>query len=150
MPTPKKCKHTIFDKQCDYCAFLKAKWYGKLGNFNGNDLGDIEKDEDYLKSYSSDTFRPKYINTQAGGWQAKAEYYSLASKFLNEYKFEREIDKVIWEYHAEGLSIPDIVKTFTKLRFKKWANRNDITAVLKGLKVKMFDMYLAPVKEYRE
>lgn len=143
----KKCSHTIFNKQCQACVSLKEKWYAKADK---SGFEDIEKDEDYLKIYSSDTFRERHAGAQAGGWQAKAEYYYLAQQFLNEYKFDSEIIKTIWAYHCEGISAESISQTLKKLRYKRWSKVNLIKDTLKALKHKMFDMYLSPQKEYHE
>jgi hypothetical protein len=148
MPTPKKCSHTIFAKNCTYCTALQRKWYDKAQK--GGTFEDIEKNEDYLKTYSSDVFRPQYIHRQAGGWQAKAEYYNLAQRFLNEYKFAEEIIKVIWSYHCEGISAESISGILKKLRYKRWSRINLIKDTIKQHKHKMFDMYLAPRKDYHE
>lgn len=148
MPLPKKCSHTIFNKNCQYCVPLRDKWYEKANKEGVYE--DIEKNEDYLKIYSSDTFRPRHAAMQAGGWQAKAEYYNLAQRFLNEYKFEREVIKAIWAYHCEGISATDIAIQLKSMRFKALGKPNAIKILLKQLKNKMFDLYLSPKKEYHE
>lgn len=124
---------------------LQDKWYKKLKKDGFEDIEDVEKDQ--LKNWSQNMFSKSM--TQAGGWQAKAEYYSLASRFLSEYKFSRSIDKVIWEYHAEGISNRDIATTLKKARVKK-IGRGTVGNILKALKNKMYEMYLAPKKEYHE
>lgn len=141
-----KCNHTIFDKQCASCKALKDAWYSKINK----DFDDIEKDEDHLKIWSADKFRMRHAGMQNGGWQSKAEYYALATQFLNEYRFERELVKTIWLYHSEGLSAREIAETLKKAKFKKAASQSVIKATIKSLKGKMFDMYLAPKKEYHE
>lgn len=144
----KKCKHSIFNKNCESCNQLKGNWYAKLGQFNG-EIGDIEKDEDHLKIWSADKFRQRHAGLQNGGWQAKAEYYQLARQFLSEYKFDKERNKVIWEYHAEGLTLPEIVDTLKKAKVKQ-SSRATVKSVIKMYKAKMFDLYLSPKKEYHE
>lgn len=147
----KNCKHSIFDSKCESCNQLKNKWYAKLGDFNGPESGDIEKDEDHLKIWSADKFRFRHAGIQGGGWQAKFEYYQMAERFLNEYKFKESIQEIVWEYHVKGLSEVDIADTFRKLSKRhKYANKNKVAWIIKSHKAKMFDMYLLPKKEYYE
>lgn len=147
MRLPRKCKHTILSKSCEYCVALKGKWYEKLKKV---EFEDIERDEDTIKAYSSDTFRRRNVDNQAGGWQVKAEYYYMATQFLNEYKFNTKMEQIIWEYHAEGIGAEDIAKTLKSMDFKKYTNKIAVTNIIKRLKNKMFDMYMAPKKEYHE
>lgn len=89
---------------------LKQIWYKKL---NDSGFKDIEKDEFNLKSMSN-RFASQHADPIL--WQAKKEYYELAEKFLQEYQFQNNREKVIWEYHANAISIRNIVKLLKKAR----------------------------------
>lgn len=107
----------------------KAKWYKKLKK---SGFDDIERDEHRLKVNTLDrigrnTFsRVDYTSDQLSQERltakivhdAKQEYYYKAEHFLNSHKFESEKERVIWEYHANGLSIRDIVKVLNKAKIK--------------------------------
>lgn len=133
----KKCKHTIFDNACPSCQALKDKWYGKLDK---DEFNDIESDEDNLKVWSSFLFGKNRAGSQFGGWQFKAEYYYMASQFLEQYKFDNNRDKIIWDYHSNGISIAEIAKTLKKVKIKTTINIVQKTII--RLKLKMYDMYM--------
>lgn len=115
---------------------LQDKWYGKLEK---SGFQDIESDENHLKFYSSQ-FAAQFRD---GAWQAKAAYYQMASNFLEEYKFDTKRDRIIWEYHSNALSYRDIAKILNKLKTTRTASRTSVYNVLKRLRIKMFDMYMA-------
>lgn len=102
-PQDPKDRPKFFQTQ-DFKA-LDAEWKTKLKD---SGFEDIEKDEDSLIDWASSAFkrRPEYD-------QSKAEYYRLAGQFLHDYRF-RGPDaawlKRIWELHAVGTSIREIVK----------------------------------------
>lgn len=87
---------------------LEAEWKAKLAS---SGFEDIESDESTLKQYASSDFakRPEYD-------QSKEEYYRLAGHFLHEYHFRDsrgstwQWKKQVWELHAEGKSIREIIK----------------------------------------
>lgn len=130
---------------------LQAKWYVKLKKSGFED----QEDENGNLKFWSQKFHQNYKRFQGGGWQTKAEYYRLAELFLTEYKFQDEADKVIWEYHANGMSTYDIADTFKKAKVykngtRRRRSRRTITHIITKLAHKMYEMYLAPKKEYRE
>ncbi len=111
---------------------LRAIWYKKLEREGFND---IEQDEDNLKSWSSQFKRKVSLDS----WQAKAAYYYMAESFLNDYKFESRVERIIWEYHANGISIRDIVKLLQKVRIKR--HKEQVNAVIMFLRAAMKKMY---------
>lgn len=121
---------------------LQEKWYKKLEK---SGFHDIESDEDNLKVWSS-IFAAKHTKEVL---QAKISYYQMASSFLEEYKFSSNVDKIIWEYHTNGIGVRDIAATLNKTKILK-TNRTDVWKIIKRLKHTMFDMYMAPKKEYYE
>lgn len=87
---------------------LKDKWYKKAAK---SGFKDIEQDEDNLIVWASHLFRATYDATK---FQAKEEYYRAAGHFLHDYEFDSKRDRLVWEKHAEGLSIAKIVKELKK------------------------------------
>lgn len=92
---------------------LRKIWYKKLERSGFND---IELNDNDLKEPSS-IFRlsrnPQVV------WKAKVAYYHMATRFLNDYEFKSKQDKIIWEYHTEGLACRNIAKLLTKALRKK-------------------------------
>lgn len=97
---------------------LKKDWYSKLED---NGFDDIEKNESALKEWSNKRLIRKnnglYYGLNKIYYDSVEEYYRQAIWFLNEYKWETYIadrtthyHKQIWELHANGISIRNIVK----------------------------------------
>lgn len=128
-------------KKSDY-EELRDVWYKKLAD---EGFEDIEQDEDTLKTWSNSLFQYHSEETR----RAKRDYYELAELFMDNYKFENDLDKTIWAYHVNGLSYRKISSILTKAGMKN-KGRGTVFNTLKKLKNKMYDMYLAPKKEYRE
>lgn len=118
-------------------------WYKKL---KAEGFEDVESDEHHLKFYTSQ-FAAKFIPET---WQAKANYYQMATNFLEEYKFDNNLERAVWEYHVNAISYRDIAKLLKKLRLVKRTNRTTIYQLIKRLKTKMFDMYVLTQTEYHE
>lgn len=72
--------------------------------------------------------------------QSVQEYYNLASQFLNDYKFQNELERVIWTYHTEGLGVRAIASTLRKARILK-RDRTYIWAIVHRLELAMKEMY---------
>ena len=125
---------------------LRDTWYKKLKD---SGFEDIEQDEDTLKRWDSHYFTKRRNLTESGGWQAKAAYYSMAGRFLNEYKFDTPLEQAVWEYHANGLGRRDISKILKAAKLTKLSHAS-IGIIIYKLKMKMYDMYLEPKKKTRE
>jgi hypothetical protein len=119
------------------------KWYAKLKREGFND---IESDEFNLKEWSNVFFKTHSI----AQIQAKQAYYQMASNFLTEYRFDTPREKIIWEYHSNGISLREIGTILKKAKIEKATNRTDIWKIVKRLKLVMYEMYMAPKKEYHE
>lgn len=119
---------------------LNDKWKKKLDK---SGFDDIEQDEDRLKLYHKDQFYRARANEQAGGFEAKQDYYYLTTQFLNDYSFENKQDKKIWAEHDKGLSVPEIVK---ELNLTFGTVKKTITKLKKSMSV----MYLGTAKEEHE
>lgn len=115
---------------------LRAIWYKKLEK---EGFVDIESDEDNLKSWSA-----KFSSRRSQDvWQAKEAYYHMATNFLNDYQFESAFEKKVWEYHAEAISIRDIVKLLRKKTKVMVINRAFIWSTVNRLETSMKKMYLS-------
>lgn len=114
---------------------LRDKWYAKLKK---EGFEDIEVNEAELKEYSASTLRRK---RDFNNWQDKAAYYSMATNFLNDYRFASELEKVMWEYHSNAISIRDIVKLLSKAKVAK-LNRHDVWVIINKLRKTMMKMYM--------
>ncbi len=116
---------------------LKAKWYAKAAKAG---FEEIERNENDLKVGSSRLFiRHKYTKEL---WEAKEEYYRLAEHFLNEYKFENDLERIIWEYHTNAISAVNISKLLTKAKVSKLKD-GAIKKTIKRLSDTMKRQYLA-------
>lgn len=68
------------------------------------------------------------------------DYYTMATHFLNEHKFETELDRVIWAYHAEGLGVRSISTVLKKARVCR-LERTAIWTIVNRLEVIMKSTY---------
>lgn len=116
---------------------LQKEWYQKL-----KDKGfvDIEYNYDGQNFLTPEDLRAHKIPMHI--IEAKAAYFQMAERFLNEHNFESNAEKAIWEYHANGLSAPEIVKVLSKVRTKKIYTRDITLDILKRLKHQMKSRYL--------
>lgn len=71
--------------------------------------------------------------------QITQDYYCMAYHFLNSYQFDTELEKIMWEYHSEGLSARDISKLLKQTKVKKisrdrvWVKLKKLENIMKGL-----------------
>lgn len=130
--------HRMAKKPLNDYAKLKKIWYDKLEK---SGFDDIEDDQERLKSYSSIFVRKDQRMNALDTWQAKAAYYSMAEQFLNDFEFESKFQRIVWEYHANGISIRDISKLLKKARVKRTINRDAIWLIIKELEHEMKVMY---------
>lgn len=125
---------------------LRAVWYAKLKK---EGFDDIETDEYHLKTWSS-----KFASKKSQElWRSKEAYYYMTTTFLNDYKFESKLEKIIWEYHSEAISVRDIVKLLRSLHYRKIGtasvDRNSVWAVIHHLETIMKNMYLNKQSDQR-
>lgn len=112
-------------RQTNNYTQLRKIWYAKLAK---SGFEDIEQDENNLKEWSSRIINKQYIDPL----QTDAEYYYLATNFLNTYGFESERERIIWEYHANAISCRDIAKLLRKVRIK--TTKTAVWLVIKRLR----------------
>ncbi len=88
-------------------------------------------------------------NRESDGSYFKApyieEYYRMAGYFLHEYKFEYEIDRKIWELHAEGMGMREIAvalkNTKDDLGKRRCINRDNVNDKIQALSKIMLEKY---------
>lgn len=114
---------------------LRKEWYAKL---KAEGFSDIEQADGNIKTWSS-KLNQRY-RTNLGDLAAKTEYYYLANHFLTEHIFETELQRIIWEYHANAISYRKIGKLL-KAAGLKFGYRNGVYLVIKELKLIMFKRY---------
>lgn len=97
---------------------LKKIWYKKLkeSGFNDIETGDVQV---RLKGGSSSS-RYKKAYGEGVYQQTRQEYYYMAHQFLHGYEFKSGLDKAIWEYHVEGISIRKIAYLLKKAGITKF------------------------------
>ena len=112
---------------------LKKIWYRKLEK---SGFTDIEQDEDTLKVWSTKAseYRSPLENS------ARQTYYNMAYQFLNQYEFKSKRDRVIWEYHSQGISYRTISNLLRSRHFKS-LTYNGIYLRVKILAKIMFETY---------
>lgn len=113
----------------------QAKWYKKLER---SGFEDIESDQNNLKVWSSVFFARHSIEQI----QAKQAYYQMATNFLGDHKFETRREKIIWEYHANGISYRDISKTLKRVNVK--LSHTAVQNIVHKLQAAMYLMYKMP------
>ena len=123
---PKRPPKTELEKQT-------AIYYKKLKR---EGFDDIEYPNGSIRS----AFPKNARNKAPDYWEHIHEYYYVANHFLHEYQFETKIDKIIWTYHAEGLSVRDIANTLKKVKIKK-KQRGAVHNTIKRLESIMKKMY---------
>lgn len=121
----------------------RALWYKKLEE---EGFMDIERADGNLKVWSTN-FYVQCPHSEL--WVAKAEYYRMASRFLNEFRFASPLEKTIWEYHSNGVTIRAISKILTAAKVKKMA-KTQVWEIVKRLENIMKKLYLAGYSERYE
>lgn len=123
---------------------LKDQWYKKLKE---EGFEDIEHANGRLKHAPVDN-PVDYLRLLYSG---RPEYYELATRFLNEYDFDNELERIIWEYHTNGLSRREIFKVLDKVKVKKVTGKplgqTRIGYIIKRLSTEMKKCYVIGYKE---
>lgn len=120
---------------------LKDKWYKKLEK---SGFKDIEHNEETLTAYST-----RFLNHPEYVWQLKSAYYSMCESFLQNHAFKSNYERIIWEYHTNGLGTRPISKLLTKVRRKK-THYLSVWKVIQNLQTIMKTMYLSTDEDENE
>lgn len=114
---------------------LRDVWYDKLSK---DDFEDIESNEEFLKTWHSF----KFASPESKRYQFEnAEYFRLAELFLQEHQFKSSLEKTIWSYHTNGLTIREIAAILEKAKVKK-SKKDKVNYIIKRLVKIMKDLYL--------
>lgn len=110
-PPPKYYETQEFKK-------LSEKWEKRLDK---DGLGDIVGPDGRPKNWSRDKF------SRRPDWNAgKAEYFRAAGRFLYDHPFEKPIERLIWEHHANGETYNEIASFLKKSHYRpgaRWVRR---------------------------
>jgi hypothetical protein len=114
---------------------VQKKWYKKLKD---EGFKDIEYHDQSLKkeTQSKNSIRDPIKRA------AVEEYYYLAYHFLNDGNFETELDRIIWVYHTEGISVRNISKLLAETKVAKMA-KTQVGQAIKRLEARMRKKYVA-------
>lgn len=121
-------------KKTDY-ERIKDVWYDKLKK---SGFKDIEHSDESMNSGRPRVFRGASAKAPVE-LQAIQDYYCMSYYFLNEYPFDSELDKVMWEYHSNGIAIRGIVKLINATQVEKtnrirvWKTIQKLENIMKGL-----------------
>lgn len=104
---------------------LRDKWYTKLANQGFEDIEDVHSPNEMLLAWhASDLPRRMTDNRHV----ATVAYYEAARDMLNWYTFKNRQERRIWELHAEGISIREIVKRTS------YGKRDKVHTVIKKIR----------------
>lgn len=117
---------------------LQTEWYKKLED---SGFQDVEQDESTLKEWSLQFLRDRTTRLR----ESREPYFRLAGHFLHDYQFETDRDRIIWEYHSEGLKVEEIVDTLKKVNLP--LSRTRVYHTISRLSEAMRKMYLSGHKE---
>ncbi len=90
---------------------LQIKWEAKLKKAGFKDLERKDRwgrAEERLQTDTMENVANR--GTTVEEFEATQDYYRIAGQFLHEHKFKTQVEKKIWELHAEGDSIRVIIK----------------------------------------
>lgn len=123
-------------------AKLTKVWYAKLAK---EGFKDIEPHENTLTAWHS-----KIINTYTSEEvYAKQVYYNMANQFLNDHQFETILERVIWEYWANGISVRNIAEQFNRVKIDK-IQKSSVWKIVRRLEKQMFKHYNADHTKYKD
>ncbi len=74
----------------------------------------------------------------------------MAGQFLNNYNFRSKLEKVIWEYHCNGISYRNIAKLLRKVKTSMTPNKDNINAIINKLEIEMKKLYMPHYKAPNE
>lgn len=106
---------------------MKREWYSYL---NKTGFKDLEKSEYQLKTYSSSLDNNQEIQNKYV-YEAKQNYFMWASTQVYQKDFKSNRDKIMWEFHSEGLTSKEIAPRFGLE--DSWVRRN-VSKIRKYLK----------------
>lgn len=88
-----------FNETSEFKA-LEKQWYAKL---DASGFDNIEKGE------TDTVIRPQIIKTQKSQYDGGNSYYDLCQSILREFRFKKEVHRIIFSLHADGRSEREII-----------------------------------------
>ncbi len=107
---------------------LQAKWYKKLAKAGFEDIEDVSSPREFLKEWHGSWFRSRGHTDQ---FLAKESYFYPAGHFLTNYEFDNEVERKVWAFHSEGLSLREIAARM------RWKSHHKATIIIKKLRKEM-------------
>ncbi len=117
---------------------LKEVWYKKLKD---EGFEDLEHSDGSLNNATPSSIRANNEHTRLKA-ETTRDYYCMAYYFLNEYEFDTEVDKIMWEYHTNGIPCRQIAKLLNEAKVTK-TSRDIVWRKLKKLEAIMKNLYLS-------
>jgi hypothetical protein len=119
---------------------LKAHWYNKLKE---SGFKDIETRSGTTGRKNQKEGLPNIEHRVPLQIEIIDQYYSMASSFAHDHNFETELEKTIWIYHSEGLSVREIATTLIKAGIKQH-KKDTVNKIIRNLEDLMKKKYLSP------
>lgn len=121
---PKRSKQKFYETS--EFQTIKKEWDEKLrvSGFN-----DIEKGKE------STVIQPEVLSTIQSQALVGLDYHQFCQQVLTEYHFKRPLDRMIFEKHAEGLSLSVIEEHLEKHAFRK-LSKMQISRIINDIKIK--------------
>lgn len=109
---------------------LQDKWYAKLKK---EGFDDIERNGGGLKTDPMQNIKTFYDQSS---FEAKQSYHSSVGYFLHHHTFNNEKERLIWEFHSQGVSIRDTVEALQKKGYKTY--KRQVHEILQKLVKQMY------------
>lgn len=99
---------------------LQKEWYRKLKE---SGFEDTESPSGLSKRWYPSALDPtRNVAGQSGHtrFDAITQYYRLAGQFSHDFTFKNEFQRGVWELHADGHSVRDIISAMKERGFKSY------------------------------
>ncbi len=106
---------------------LQARWYEKLAASGFEDIEEPNDPQEKLKRWDSFWFATRRSVERN---EAQAHYFLQATHALHNYRFERQLDKDVWQRHCDGAFPREIA---AELGCSKSLVHNIITRIRKDI-----------------
>lgn len=110
---------------------IQKEWYEKLKNEGFNDIEDTSHPHSPLKCWHS--LRWKKLSPDK--IERVRHYYDKAQALLHIYKFQTELERLIWELHSQGHSKYQIEKQISHI--PKSPKRESIAIIIKTIELQI-------------
>lgn len=94
---------------------LQSQWYKILKSKGFEDIEQTTHPDKPLKAWHSMYFKSRH---SADKIDEQLEYFTQCDRYLHLYQFESEHQRLLWELHAQGLSLRAIAKQLEAKGFR--------------------------------